>query len=83
MARGHRILIQHRKYRAIPIDSFGNDRGLTLAYIRVVDGLRAKAAIATARFAGLTVSEPQGLDWEERYDGQWHVERKVVVRENR
>jgi len=50
----------------------------TLAYIKVVDGLRAKAAIATAGFAGLTVSELQGIDWSDRYDGQWHVERKVV-----
>ena len=50
----------------------------TLAYIEMVDGLRARAAIATAAFAGLTVSELQGLDWKDRYDGQWHVGRKVV-----
>jgi len=50
----------------------------TLAYIETVDGLMAKAAVATAAFAGLTVSELQGLDWKDRCDGQWHVERKVV-----
>ena len=54
----------------------------TLAYIEMVDGLRARAAIATAAFAGLTVSELQGLDWTDRYDGQWHVERKVVEGRN-
>ena len=58
-------------------DAF-NSLAETLAYIKVVDGLRAKAAIATAGFAGLTVSELQGLDWKDFYDGQWHVERKVV-----
>ena len=44
----------------------------------MVDGLRAKAAIATAGFAGLTVSELQGLDWKDRYGGKWHVERRAV-----
>ena len=53
-------------------DAF-NSLAETLAYIKVVDGLRAKAAIATAGFAGLTVSELQGLDWKDRYDGQWHM----------
>jgi integrase len=55
-----------------------NSLAEALAYIKVVDGLRAKTAIATAGFAGLTVSELQGLDWKDCYDGQWHVERKVV-----
>jgi integrase len=55
-----------------------NSLSETLAYIKVVDGLRAKAAIATAAFAGLTVSVLQGLDWKNRCDGQRHVEIKVV-----
>jgi integrase len=49
-----------------------------LTSIEMVDGLRARAAIATAAFARLTVSELEGLDWKDRYDGQWHVKRKVV-----
>ena len=66
--------IKARRPQKMPFNSLAE----TLAYIKVVDGLRAKAAIATAGFAGLTVSELQGLDWSDRYDGQWHVERKVV-----
>jgi integrase len=66
--------IKARRAKKMPFNSLAE----TLAYIKVVDGLRAKTAIATAGFAGLTVSELQGLDWKDRYDGQWHVERKVV-----
>jgi integrase len=66
--------IKARRAKKMPFNSLAE----TLAYIKVVDGLRAKAAIATAGFAGLTVSELQGLDWKDRYDGHWHVERKVV-----
>jgi len=66
--------IKARRARKMPFNSLSD----TLAYIETVDGLRAKAAVATAAFAGLTVSELQGLDWKDRYDGQWHVERKVV-----
>jgi integrase len=66
--------IKARRAKKMPFNSLAE----TLAYIKVVDGLRAKTAITTAGFAGLTVSELQGLDWKDRYDGQWHVERKVV-----
>lgn len=66
--------IKARRPQKMPFNSLSD----TLAYIEMVDGLRARAAIATAAFAGLTVSELQGLDWKDRYDGQWHVERKVV-----
>jgi integrase len=66
--------IKARRPRKMPFNSLAE----TLAYIKVANGLRAKTAIATAAFAGLTVSELQGLDWKDRYDGQWHVERKVV-----
>ena len=66
--------IKARRARKMPFNSLSD----TLAYIETVDGLRAKAAVATAAFAGLTVSELQGLDWKDRCDGQWHVERKVV-----
>jgi hypothetical protein len=38
-----------------------NSLSKTIAYIKVADGLKARAAIATAGFAGLTVSELQGL----------------------
>jgi integrase len=55
-----------------------NSLAETLTYIKVVDGVRAKAAMTTAGFGGLTVSELQGLDWKDRYGGQWHVERRVV-----
>jgi hypothetical protein len=65
--------IKARRPQKMPFNSLAE----TLTYIKVVDGLGAKA-IATAGFAGLTVSELQGLDWKDRYDGQWHVERKVV-----
>ncbi len=66
--------IKARRPQKMPFNSLRE----TLAYIKVADGLRAKVAIATAGFAGLTVSELQGLDWKDRYDQQWHVERKVV-----
>jgi len=66
--------IKARRPRKMPLNSLSD----TLAFLEVVDGLRAKAAVATAAFAGLTVSELQGLDWKDRYEGQWHVERKVV-----
>jgi hypothetical protein len=66
--------IKARRAKKMPFNSLAE----TLAYIKVVDGLRAKTAIATAGFAGLTVSELQGLDWKDRHGGQWHVERKVV-----
>lgn len=66
--------IKARRPQKMPFNSLSD----TLAYIEMGDGLRARAAIATAAFAGLTVSELQGLDWKDRYDGQWHVERKVV-----
>src|ERR1700730_2389749 len=66
--------IKARRPQRMPFNSLVE----TLSYIEVVDGLRAKTATATAGFAGLTVSELQWLDWKDRYDGQWHVERKVV-----
>jgi len=67
-------LVVGRRPQKMPFNSLAE----TLTYIKVVDGLGAKAAIATAGFAGLKVSELQGLDWKDRYDGQWHVARKVV-----
>jgi integrase len=62
--------IEARRAKKMPFNSLAE----TLAYIKVVDGLRAKAATATAGFAGLTVSELQGLDWKDRYEtarGTW------------
>jgi hypothetical protein len=63
------------------VKGFRTKPNLFECHIKVVDGLRAKTATANAGFAGLTVSELQGLDWKDRYDGQWHVDRKVVDQE--
>jgi integrase len=52
--------IKARRAKKMPFNSLAE----TLAYIKVADGLRAKTAIATAGFAGLTVSELQGARLE-------------------
>ena len=39
--------------------------------------LMPKAAIATASYAGLSKSEMQGLRWEDRFNGNLNVQRKV------
>ena len=45
--------------------------------IMSVLGIREKAAVATASFAGLSKAELQGLRWEDRIDGCLHIRRNV------